>query len=194
MALGRLFSALPVRQGDPVDQIEVYIFALEDVSHYAMDQVVAQAIRGQHPKFSRKFAPSTAELGEAIAELTAHIQRQNELEQERLQIADNRPVARKPLLIEERMEAARQKMADEGRRLLLEVDSHAASISPGRKMPPGSVYSGILCAWFGPVGSLRQEVTQEMLRADMFEPETAVDPASDMPPAPPVEAYADVEF
>ncbi len=186
MALGRLFSALPVRQGDVDDQIEVYIFALEDVSHYAMDHVIGQAIRGQHPKFSRKFAPSTAELGEAIAEVEAHVQRQNELAAERRQIADNRPIARRPLLIEERMQIARQKMADEGRALLLEVDSHAASLSAAREVPQGSIYSGILCAWYGPPSSLKQEG----LGAYMFEPE----PQEDMPPSPPVEAYADVEF
>jgi hypothetical protein len=193
MALGRLFSALPIRQGDVVDQIEVYVFALEEVSHYAMDFVIAQAIRGQHPKFSRKFAPSTAELGEAIIEVMDSVKRQNELAQERMQIADNRPVARRPILIEERIQIARQKMADEERKLLLEADSYAAGMTHSRKMPVGSVYSGILCAWYGPPGSLRVPVTQEMLKADMFEPETPVS-EPDIPPSPPVEAYADVEF
>lgn len=151
-------------------------------------------IRGEIKDLSKSFAPSPAELSAAIRDEMQFVKRQNELEQERLQIADNRPVARRPLLIEERMQIARQKMADEGRALLLEVDSHAASLSSSRKLPPGSVYSGILCAWYGPVGSLRQEVTPEMLKADMFEPEQQAVDAPDLPPSPPVEAYADVEF
>jgi hypothetical protein len=215
MALGRLFSALPVRQGDAADQIEIYVFALEDVTHQALDTVVAQAIRGSHPKFSRKFAPTCAELAEAIFDETARVQRQIELAEEKLKIADHRPVAARPMLIEERISAARQKMADEERKLLLKVDSHAASISPGRKMKPGSIYSGILCGWYGPVGSARvrepepvsapeffeTDAGQEILRNDMFEPESApvepeqpVDDVPDMPPMAPVEAYEDVEF
>ncbi len=175
-------------------QLEGYLIALYGASHYALDITVNRVIRGEIEGLSRKYCPTAPELSAAIRSEMQFVERQIALAHERLQIADNRVVARRPVLIEERIQIARQKMADEGRALLLEVQSHAASLSPGRKMPPGSVYSGILCAWYGPPGSLRQEVTQEMLKADMFEPEPASVEAPDIPPAPPVDAYADVEF
>lgn len=206
MALGRLFSALPVRQGDAADQIEVYVFALEDVTHHALDTVVAQAIRGQHPKFSRKFAPTCAELGEAILEEMERVKRQMELAQERLRIEDNRPVAAAPRLFEERANDARAKMQEEGRKLLYAVDAHSASAAGRRNLRPGSVYVGILGAYYGPPGSLHepemQAVTedemQEILRADMFEPEPAIgEPVAEVdPPAEPAAEpeFQDVEF
>lgn len=167
MALGRLFSALPVRQGDPADQVEVYVFSLEGVSHYALDAVVAQAIRGQHPKLSRKFAPTTAELGEAIADEMAAVQRQIELAEERRMIADNRTVPLKRPSLQERVDAAKAKMAEEGRELICEVPSHAASVSVRRSMPAGSVYVGILCAWYGPPrsGAAAEPVQDEKPRS-----------------------------
>ncbi len=182
------------KNGSAEELSESYLIACHKCTKHALETVVFKLIRGEIDGLSRVFAPSSADLSAAIRSEMQFVEKQIALAEERLQIADNRPAARRPMLIEERMQAARQKMADEGRALLLEVDSHAASLSAGRKMPPGSVYSGILCAWYGPVGSLRQEVTHEMLKADMFEPEPAADDVPDMPPAPPVDAYADVEF
>lgn len=196
MALGRLFSALPVRQGDAADQIEVYVFALEDTTQQALETVISQAIRGQHPKFSRKFAPTCAELGEAIFEEMERVKRRAELEQEKLRIADHRPAALPTLKVQDRIDAAKARMQAEGRRFLLSCESYAAAKSMSSKVPVGSVYVGILCAWYGPVGSINQQEPQtisddemqEILRADMFEP----DPEPD-PPAPEPE-YQDVEF
>lgn len=190
MALGRLFSALPVRQGDAADQIEVYVFALDDVTHQALDTVVAQAVRGQHPNFSRKFAPTCAELGEAIFEEMARAKRQMELAEEKLRIEDNRVVAVRPKLIDERIAEAKAKMAAEGRRFLFECETHAGSNTRRRECPVGSIYVGILSAFYGPPGSIAEpdaipvsdEEMQAILRADMFEPENV-----------PVE-HADVEF
>ncbi|MBB4342126.1 hypothetical protein GGE17_003550 [Rhizobium leguminosarum] len=203
MALGRLFSALPVRQGDAADQIEVYVFALDEVTHHALDTVVAQAIRGSHPKFSRKFAPTCAELGEAIIDEMERVKRQMELAQEKLRIEDNRPVAAAPRLFEQRAADARAKMEAEGRRFLFEADSFSAAASSRRNLRPGSTYVGILGAWYGPEGSLHepevQTVTedemQEMLRADMFEPETGppADPEPDAATASESQ-FEEVEF
>jgi hypothetical protein len=185
---------LQPKKGSVEDLSEAYLIACHKCTKHALETVVVKLIRGEIDGVSKSFAPSSAELSAAIRSEMQFVQKQVAIAEQRMQIEDNRPVARKPVLIEERIQLARQKMADEERKLLLEVDSYTASIGPGRKMPPGSVYSGILCAWYGPVGSLRQVVTQEVLRADMFEPETQVDETSDMPPSPPVEAYADVEF
>jgi hypothetical protein len=205
MALGRLFSALPVRQGDANDQIEVYVFALEDVTHHALDTVIAQAVRGQHPKFSRKFAPTCAELGEAIIDEMERVKRQIELAQEKLRIEDNRPVVVPTLKLDDRIAAAHARMRDEGRKLLYAVDAHSASAVGRRNLRPGSVYVGILGAYYGPPGSLHepemQAVTedkmQEILRADMFEPESEIDPPvepeKDAAPAQ-QSAFEEVEF
>jgi hypothetical protein len=209
MALGRLFSALPVRQGDAADQIEVYVYALEDVTHHALDAVVAQAIRGSHPKFSRKWAPTCAELGEAVADEMERVKRQMELAEEKLRIADNRAAAVRPKLIDERISDAKAKMLAEGRRFLFEAGTFSGLASRRRECPPGSIFVGILCAAYGPEGSLYQPEPQpvaqidlqaayeaemaaadaemqEILKADMFEPE-AEQPAQK-------QEVADVEF
>ncbi len=150
MALGRLFSALPVRQGDPNDMIDVYVAALRDVTHHALDSVVMSGINGSHPKLSRRFAPTTAELGECVRDEMEAVQRQIALAEERKQIAARPPVSAKRMELRERIAQARQRMADEGRQEICDVPSHSASITVRRTMPPGSIYVGILCAWFGP--------------------------------------------
>lgn len=154
MALGRLFSALPVRQGDPADQIEVYVIALVDVSFYALEHVVLQAISGQHPKLSKRFAPTTAELGEAVREEMANVSRQLELAQDRLRIADNRPVAVRPKLLHERQTEARNRMTDERRALIASGIAHAASIGKMRECPVGSKFVAITGEIYGPPGSI----------------------------------------
>ncbi|NTG01860.1 hypothetical protein G6L30_17225 [Agrobacterium rhizogenes] len=192
-ALGKLFRALQPKKGSVEELSEAYLIACHKCTKHALETVVVKLIRGEIDGVSKSFAPSSAELSAAIRSEMQFVEKQVSIAQERMQIEDNRPVARRPILIEERIQIARQKMADEERKLLLEADSYAAGMTHSRKMPVGSVYSGILCAWYGPPGSLRVPVTQEMLKADMFEPETPViEP--DIPPSPPVEAYADVEF
>ncbi len=192
--LGKLFRALKPKNGNVEELSEGYLIACHKCTKHALETVVLKLIRGEIDGLSRVFAPSSADLSAAIRSEMQFVEKQIALAEERVQIADNRPVARRPVLIEERIQIARQKMADEERKLLLEVDSYAASMAHSRKMPVGSVYNGILCAWYGPVGSLRVEVTQEMLKADMFEPEQQLDETPVMPPSTPVEAYADVEF
>lgn len=154
MALGRLFSALPVRQGDPADQIEVYVMALADVSFHALDRVVLQAISGQHAGFSKRYAPSTAELGAAIRDEMAAIDRQAELARERMALEDNRPLPARTKLLHERQADARAKAAEERRAVLFTGVGHDVWLSKARECIAGSIWVAITGEIYGPPGSL----------------------------------------
>jgi hypothetical protein len=151
-ALGKLFRALKPKNGSVEELSEGYLIACHKCTKHALETVVVKLIRGEIDGLSRVFAPSSADLSAAIRSEMLFVEKQVALAEDRLQIADNRPVARRPVLIEERIQIAKQKMADEERKLLLECDSYSASQAHSRKMPVGSVYSGILCAWYGPAG------------------------------------------
>lgn len=157
MALGRLFSALPVRHGEAADQVEVYLIALEDVSFYALDAVVKMAITGRHPKLSKKFAPTTAELGEAIHDEMDQVARLIEAQAEKLRLADHRPVAIRAPNYEERQATLRQQMADEGRSIVFTVTSHDDFLRKRKHLPLGSVYHALLGEAYGPPGWLPPE-------------------------------------
>jgi hypothetical protein len=63
-----------------------------------------------------------------------------------------------------RMDAARERMASEGRKLICSVTSHAAAnemIKRG-KVPPGSVYSGLLGEFYGPIQQREPEGTDHV--------------------------------
>ncbi|MBX5001866.1 hypothetical protein HJB72_28500 [Rhizobium lentis] len=158
---------------------------------------MVKLIRGELKDMPKAWAPSPAELSTAIRDEMSFVQRQVDLEQEKLAIADMRKDPVKPKLLDDRIAEAREKMAAEGRKLLFAVDAH--SNSRRSNMPVGSTYVGILGAWYGPPGSLHEhevqyvseDEMQEILRADMFEPE----PVQEEPPAPPAEPeFQDVEF
>lgn len=155
MALGRLFSALPVRQGDPKDQIEVYVLALRDVTHHALDEVIFQAISGQHPSLSKRFAPTTAELGDAVRETMAFVQKQVDIAAERLVIADQRPAVVRPMLFMERAERDRKRMRDEGRALLFTVANIDQLKTRSRELPKDFGYIATTGEVWGPPGSAK---------------------------------------
>jgi len=152
MALGRLFSALPVRHGEAADQVEVYLIALEDVTFYALDAVVKATISGRHPKLGKKFAPTTAELGEAIHDEMEQVSRLIEAQAEKLRLADHRPIAVRAPNYEERQELLRQQMADENRKIVFTVTSHDDFLRKRKHLPKGGVYHAVLGEAYGPPG------------------------------------------
>lgn len=153
MGLGRLFSALKPRDGDAQDVIEVYVLALRDVTFHALDEVIAQIISGKLPKIGKKFAPTTAELGEAVRDHMAAVQRQIELAVERVAIEDNRPKAVHKPLLWERQKMERQRMADEGRKLLFTVDNIDQLRARRADLPKDFGYIAITGEVWGPPGS-----------------------------------------
>ncbi|MBY3162101.1 hypothetical protein HFO65_15815 [Rhizobium laguerreae] len=223
MALGKLFRALPPRRANPEELMESYLIACHKCTKHAIEAVVIKLIRGELKDMPKAWAPSPAELSSAIRDEMDFVQRQVDLAAERQMIEDKRPVAAAPRLFEQRAADAKAKMEAEGRRLLFEADSFNAAASSRRNLRPGSIYVGILGAWYGPEGSLYQPepqpVTeadmqaayqaemaaadaemQEILRADMFEPEPTTEPEID-PPAEQTDvapaqqsAFEEVEF
>lgn len=150
MALGRLFSALQVRHGEAADQVEVYLIALEDVTFYALDAVVKMTISGRHPKLGKKFAPTTAELGEAIHDEMEQVARLIEAQAEKLRLADHRPIAVRAPNYEERQELLRQQMAEENRKIVFTVTSHDDFLRKRKHLPKGGVYHAVLGEAYGP--------------------------------------------
>lgn len=152
IGLRKLFSALPLRRGDVDSQLEGYLIALRGATYYALDAVVLKIIRGEIDGMSRTFAPTPPELSAALRSEMDFVQKQIALAQERMQLEDKRPVGVKPLLLDDRISAARQRMADEGRKELFRVSSHADFMSRRKAMPAGSTYCSILGAVYGAPG------------------------------------------
>lgn len=176
MALGRLFSALPVRHGEAADQVEVYLIALEDVTFYALDAVVKMAISGRHPKLSKKFAPTTAELGDAIHDEMEHVQKLIEIAQERMLLENHRPIAIRAPNYEERQGMLREQMAEERRALFFTVTSHDDYLRKRKHLPIGGVYHALLGEAYGPPGWV-PPVEPQKPEPDVLDEEPAPQPA-----------------
>jgi hypothetical protein len=187
-------------------QLEGYLIALHGSTHHALDLSINRIIRGEVDGLSKKFCPTAPELSSVIRTEMDWVAKQIEIAKDRAAIADHRVDPVRPKLFEERAADARAKMEAEGRRFLFEADSFSAAASSRRNLRPGSVYVGILGAWYGPDGSLHEpeirrvsdDEMQEILRADMFEPEqpqeepvAEVDPPAEPAPEP---EFQDVEF
>lgn len=183
-------------------QLEGYLIALHGSTHHALDVSINRIIRGEIDGLSKKFCPTAPELSSVIRTEMEWIAKQIEIAKDRAAIADHRVDPVRPKLFEERAADARAKMEAEGRRFLFEADSFSAAASSRRNLRPGSVYVGILGAWYGPEGSpqepevqpISDDEMQEILRADMFEPEqpaAEVEPPAELAPEP---EFQDVEF
>lgn len=179
--------------------MESYLIACHKCTKHAIEAVVVKLIRGELKDMPKAWAPSPAELSTAIRDEMEAVQRQVDLAAERQMIEDNRLVALPTLKLLDRIDAAKARMQAEGRKFLFECESFSAGTSSKGKVPPGSTYVGILGAWYGPPGSLYapepqpipDDEMQEILRADMFEP----DPVAEEQPLPsPEPEFQDVEF
>ncbi|MBB4066773.1 hypothetical protein [Gellertiella hungarica] len=135
--------------------MDSYIDACQGLPCHSVKMVIEAICTGQMPGFSLKWAPTAPELGAAVREHAAHVQKQVQLAEERMQIEDKRPVPVAVRLVEQRVAEARAAMDAEERALLFTVESHAELVSRRRELPPGAKYCGILSAVFGPPGSAK---------------------------------------
>ena len=165
--LNRLFNTLDLKTGTPESKLDGYVTACRGCSYHALKTTIDRITRGEIAGMSKKFCPTAPELGEAIRDYTQEIEKQIALAAERVQIADHRPIAVAPRLLDDRVKAARLKMEDEERALLFPVTTHAEWLSRRKEAPAGAIYSGILSAVYGPPGSLRQSLKQEKSSADV---------------------------
>jgi hypothetical protein len=186
MALGKLFRALQPKKGSVEELSESYLIACHKCTKHALEAVIVKLIRGEIEGVSKAFAPSSAELSAAIRSEMQWVEKQIKLAEDRMQIEDNRPVARPAMLLQDRVDAAKRKMLDEERTYLFSTESHASVGTRRRDVPAGSIYVGILGAFYGPIGSMRPPVVEE---PQLFEPE--IEPPAAAAPAP---ALEEVEF
>lgn len=152
-ALGKLFRALPPRKASPAELEESYLIACHRATKHAIDTVVVKLIRGEMEKLSKSFAPSPAELSSAIRDEMDFVRRQVELAQERLALADNRPKAAQFVPLNDRIEAKRRQMREEGRPLLFVVSNHTELHARRREMPAGGTYLALTGEVYGPPGA-----------------------------------------
>lgn len=153
-ALGKLFRALPPRKASPAELEESYLIACHKTTKHAIETVVVKLIRGELEGLSKSFAPSPAEIASAIRDEMVWVQKQVNIAAERSMIADNRPLAVKPMLFQERAEQARQKMWDEGRKLLFVVANIDQLKSRSRELPVGFGYIATTGEVWGAPGSI----------------------------------------
>ena len=118
-------------------------------------------IRGEIDGAPKAFAPSSAELSTFMRDEMDAVKRQISLAQQRQQIEDNRPVAVRPVRLEERIATAKQQMADESRKLLFEVTDHSQFMARRRELPAGAKYLAILSAVYGPPGSANEPTPKQ---------------------------------
>lgn len=124
-----------------------YLVALDGVGAQALKTTAMAIIQGELEDMSAKVAPTPPELSRAVRKRMA--------EDRKRELASSAAIDYTPtpfMGIEMRRHAAKAKMFDEGRQLLMECDSHAhaTEIARRRKVPPHSVYSGILGAFYSP--------------------------------------------
>jgi hypothetical protein len=155
MALSKLFRALPPRKASPDELLESYLIACHQCTKHGIETVVVKLIRGEIEGLSKSFAPSSAELSSAIRSEMEYVQKQITMAQDRLKIEDNRPVAVKPLLLADRIQAARERMAAEDRVLLFTVGGHSDFLAKRREIPAGGEYIAILGEVYGHAGSAK---------------------------------------
>ncbi|QHW26635.1 hypothetical protein GYN07_20865 [Rhizobium leguminosarum bv. viciae 248] len=169
--------------------MESYLIACHKCTKHAIEAVVIKLIRGELKDMPKAWAPSPAELSSAIRDEMDFVQRQVDLAAERQMIEDQRPVAAAPRLFEQRTDEARARMLDEGRKFLFAAES----FSSARKtdLRPGSIYVGILGAYYGPPGSLHEPEPELMPEQSLEDLVAEIDPPADPVPEP---EFQEVEF
>lgn len=154
-----------------------YLVALDGVTAQALKTTAMAIIQGQLEDLSAKVCPLPPELSRAVRKRMA--------EDRKRELASSAAIGYTPtpfMGIEMRRAAAKTKMAQEGRQLLMECSSHAHATEIARrsKVPAGAVYSGILGAFYSPPNY--QPATEDYDHADgqpepgeRIEPETDID-------------------
>lgn len=181
LALVKLFSVLPRRsgmnEGDDDAALAGYELALQGVDYRALGETIGAIIRGEVEGMSTKFCPTPPELSKAV---------RDQMRRDRL--ANDVPklgYQPKPFQsIQMRMDAERERMAREGRKFLCSVASHGAAVEMAKrgKVPPGSVYSGLLGEFYSPIhyqpeGTDDVRLSPSPDAAPGHEPEFGPDPA-----------------
>lgn len=146
-----LFSVLPPKATSGMDSEAVmagYLVALEGVSAQALKATAMAIIQGEIDEISTKVCPLPPELSRAVRKRMLEDHRKAQLETPRIDYTPQAFVG-----IEMRIEAAKQLMWAQGRTRLCFVDSaaHAQELAKHGDVPPGSLYVGILGAFYGPV-------------------------------------------
>lgn len=152
MALTKLFSVLPRRNAKADDNdaaLDGFQTALKGVDLAALVETVGEVMRGEVVELSRKWCPTPPELSACVRAKMAATRRLIALQ------ADAARVCYEPVpfvSFEMRRQAAKDRLADEGRYLLMEVasDREGYQLAKRGKVPPGSVYVGILGAFYSP--------------------------------------------
>lgn len=160
-ALTKLFAALPPRKGNPAELTDSYKLALQGCTSAGLAQTVLQYIQGDVDGMATSFAPTPPELSRAVRSIDRQLE------------AVNRPPALEytplPFLtVEMRRDAERQRMAAEGRKLICSADSHGAAQEMAKrgKVPPGSVYSGLLGEFYSPINYQPEGTADEQRHPD----------------------------
>ena len=147
----KLFSVLPRRNGKAEDNdaaLEGYQIALAGVDLAALIEVVGQVIRGEVDGLSLKYCPTPPELSAAIRGRMKDTRRQIARETERKVTYEPTPFISVQMMID----AAKLRMADQGRVKIAEAESLdlAREMAKRGEVPPGSVYSALLGAFYSP--------------------------------------------
>lgn len=166
-ALPKLFHSLPPRKGNLSELADGYKVALHGCTMAGLTEAIYRFIRGDIEGQSTAFAPSPPELSRAVRAIDRQLE------------AINRPPAIEytplPFLtVEMRRDAERQRMAAEGRILICSADSHSAAQQMAKlgKVPPGSVYSGLLGEFYSPI-NYQPEGTDNEQRHSPDEPDNS---------------------
>jgi hypothetical protein len=124
-----------------------YLVALDGVTAQALKTTAMAVIQGQLEDLSAKVCPLPPELSRAVRRQMLEDHRKAQLATPRL---DYEPMAF--VGIEMRQIAAKELMRAQGRKRLCNVDSHPQALEVAKlgKVPPGSLYVGILGAFYSP--------------------------------------------
>jgi hypothetical protein len=120
------------------------VFALSGCTRDALEVTVKRLIRGEMLDLSQTFAPTAPELARAVREMGHSITRLQQLTAR----PDINPVAF--LTIQARIDDARHRMAQEGRKYLCQAEGlpEAQHMAKTGAVPAGSLYSAILRAFY----------------------------------------------
>lgn len=144
-ALAKLFHSLPPRKGNLAELADGYKIALTGCTVHGLTEAVYLYIRGEIEGQSVSFAPTAPELSRAV----------RAIDRKAASLNSGPAIAYTPtpfLSVQMRMDAERVRLAKEGRQYLCSPPSHVAAQQMAKRgeIPLGSVYSGLLGAFYSP--------------------------------------------